>query len=33
MIRPPLPRWLLLPVTAAVVFLAIPLVALLARVR
>ncbi len=32
MIRPPLPRWLLLPVTAAVVFLAVPLVALLARV-
>jgi molybdate transport system permease protein len=31
-IRPPLPRWLLLPVTAAVIFLGIPLVALLARV-
>ena len=32
MIRPSLPRWLLLPVAAAVVFLAVPLVALLARV-
>jgi molybdate transport system permease protein len=32
MTRPPLPRWLLLPVTAAVVFLGVPLVALLARV-
>jgi molybdate transport system permease protein len=32
MIRPPVPRWLLLPVAAAVVFLAVPLVALLARV-
>ena len=32
MTRPPLPRWLLLPVTAAVVFLCVPLVALLARV-
>jgi molybdate transport system permease protein len=32
MIRPPLPRWLLLPAAAAAVFLAVPLLALLARV-
>ncbi|HRA76813.1 MAG TPA: molybdate ABC transporter permease subunit, partial [Propionicimonas sp.] len=32
MIRPPLPRWLALPSAVAAVFLAVPLLALLARV-
>ena len=32
MIRPPLPRWLVLPASAAAVFLAVPLLAMLARV-
>ncbi|HQZ00274.1 MAG TPA: ABC transporter permease [Propionicimonas sp.] len=32
MIRPPLPRWLALPATAAAIFLAVPLLAMLVRV-